>query len=45
MRPIPVRLLDVELENPKMIWGWKSPAWLAVNKELCYMPKDNVIYA
>ena len=44
MRPIPVRLLDVELENPKMIWGWKSPAWLAVNKELCYMPKDNIFY-
>ena len=45
MRPIPVRLLDQKLDNPQMIWGWKPPAWLAANKELCYMPKDNVIYA
>ena len=44
MKPIPVRLIDRKLDNPKMIWGWKSPAWLAANKELCYMPKDNVIY-
>lgn len=44
MRPIPVRLLDRKLDNPQMIWGWKPPAWLAANKELCYMPKDNVIY-
>lgn len=44
MRPIPVRLLDRKLDNPQMIWGWKPPVWLAANKELCYMPKDNVIY-
>ncbi|MFM6345268.1 MAG: hypothetical protein ACKPFK_08985 [Dolichospermum sp.] len=45
MRPIPVRLIDQKLDNPQLVWGWKSPAWLATNKELCYMPKDNVIYA
>lgn len=45
MKPIPVRLIDQKLDNPQMVWGWRSPAWLAVNKELCYMPKDNVIYA
>jgi CRISPR type IV-associated protein Csf3 len=44
MRPIPVRLLDQKIDNPQMIWGWKPPVWLASNKELCYMPKDNVIY-
>ena len=44
MRPIPVRLLDRKLDNPQMVWGWKPPVWLASNKELCYMPKDNVIY-
>ncbi|MEY3256307.1 MAG: hypothetical protein RLZZ29_1442, partial [Cyanobacteriota bacterium] len=43
MKPIPVRLID-ELDNPQMVWGWRSPAWLAANKELCYMPKDNIIY-
>ena len=44
MKPIPVRLVDDKLDNPQMVWGWKSPAWLAANKELCYMPKDNIIY-
>lgn len=44
MRPMPVRLISQKLDNPQMIWGWRSPAWLAANKELCYMPKDNVIY-
>jgi len=45
MRPIPVRLIDRKIDNPQMVWGWRSPAWLAANKELCYMPKDSVIYA
>jgi CRISPR type IV-associated protein Csf3 len=45
MRPMPVRLISQKIDNPQLIWGWKSPAWLATNKELCYMPKDNVIYA
>lgn len=45
MRPVPVRLLDQKLDNPQLAWGWKPPTWLAINKELCYMPKDNVIYA
>lgn len=44
MRPMPVRLISQKIDNPQLIWGWKSPAWLAANKELCYMPKDNVIY-
>lgn len=44
MKPIPVRLIDDKLDNPKALWGWRSPAWLAANKELCYMPNDNVIY-
>lgn len=42
MRPVPVKLIDQKLDNPQLIWGWRSPAWLAANKELCYMPKDNV---
>lgn len=45
MRPMPVKLMPQKIDNPQMIWGWKSPSWLAENKELCYMPKDNVIYA
>lgn len=45
IKPVPVRLMTYKLDNPQMIWGWRSPAWLASNKELCYMPKDNVIYA
>lgn len=44
MKPIPVRLIEQKLDNPQLVWGWKSPAWLAANKELCYMPKDSVIY-
>lgn len=42
MRPVPVKLIDQKLDNPQLIWGWRSPAWLSTNKELCYMPKDNV---
>ena len=45
IKPVPVRLMPHKLDNPQMIWGWKSPSWLPANKELCYMPKDNVVYA
>lgn len=45
MKPIPVRLIDKSLPNPQLIWGWKSPAWLPTNKELCFMPTHNIIYA
>jgi CRISPR type IV-associated protein Csf3 len=44
MKPMPVRLISEPTDNPQLIWGWKAPSWLAANKELCYMPKDNVVY-
>lgn len=42
MRPIPYRLAgDLGLNasnNPLMDWGWRPPAWLSTNQELCLMP-------
>lgn len=48
MRPMPFRLL---FTHPNMLaseyyqldWGWRHPAWHTANKELCFMPKCNVV--
>lgn len=49
MRPIPYRLLgefDLDVTEPYraslLHWGWRPPAWLHSNKELCLMPTTNV---
>lgn len=39
MRPIPQRLAaGLPPSNTIMSWGWRPPAWLSVNQELCLMP-------
>ena len=45
IKPMPVRLIEEKLDNPQMQWGWKAPSWLPSNRELCYMPTDNVIHS
>lgn len=47
MRPIPYRLLfsqsQILISEPVLLqWGWRPPAWLNSNKELCVMPQENV---
>lgn len=44
MRPMPVRLMPLEKVDGAFLlsWGWRPPAWLAVNQELCVMPTKNV---
>ena len=40
MRPMPARIIPPEaFPNPVLMnWGWRPPAWLHTNKELCIMP-------
>ena len=44
MRPMPMRLLDLSLsfEFAPLHWGWRPPARLRCNQELCAMPVKNV---
>jgi CRISPR type IV-associated protein Csf3 len=47
MRPMPYRLLfsypEILNNDPVLMnWGWRPPAWLPSNKEVCVMPKENV---
>ena len=49
MRPMPYRLLYsdpriLQSEPVMMNWGWRPPAWLPSNKEVCVMPKENVCH-
>lgn len=44
MRPMPVRLIPPDRVDGAFVlqWGWRPPAWLAANQELCVMPTQNV---
>lgn len=48
MRPAPYRVLfsypQLLKNDPVLLnWGWRPPAWLHSNKELCIMPSNNVL--